>query len=174
LQACDAARRSNCGGTTGTWEFALEKVERIPEFGEWREGEEGDFFVGLENVGEGGRGVVIHGEVSLCDRGDRGDLGDRGDFCVCTQVTDIDCGYLCILPGFDDKDGGNKGSTSGAVACVFSDACEFVHELERAREGGDADEDWAHSSSGDLFIRRRSSRIPRCSTRSNRVLRTAS
>lgn len=142
LQACDAARRSNCDGTTGTCEFlALEKGERIIGFGECGEGvaygEEGDFFVGVENDGEGGRGLVNHGEFSLCDR------GDRGDFCVCTCVTDADLAYLCPLRGFDDRDGGIKGSASGAVTCVFSDACEFVHELERANEGGDADEDWA-------------------------------
>jgi hypothetical protein len=109
----------------------LEKVARMPGFGEC--GEEGDFLVGVEK-GEGGRGVVIHGEFSLCDR------GDRGDFWVCTQVTD-DCVYLCALPCLDDKEGGIKVSTSGAVTCIFSDACEFVHELERAKEGGDADED---------------------------------
>lgn len=103
----------------------------MPGFGEC--GEEGDFLVGVEK-GEGGRGVVIHGEFSLCDR------GDRGDFWVCTQVTD-DCVYLCALPCFDDKEGGIKVSTSGAVTCIFSDACEFVHELERAKEGGDADDD---------------------------------
>lgn len=78
LQACDAARRSNCGGFTGIWDLALEKLERIAWFGEGDEGvvygEEGDFFVGVEN-GEGGRGVDIHGEVSPCD------CGDRGDFC---------------------------------------------------------------------------------------------
>jgi len=166
LQACDAARRSKCGGMTGPCGFAFEKVERILGFCERGEGVahgEGDFFVGVENDGEDGRGVVIHGELSLCDR------GDRGDFCVCTQVTD-DCEYLCPLLCFEDKDG-RKGSTSGAVTCVFSDACEFEYELERANEGGEADED---SSSGDLFIRRCSSRIPRCSTRSSLVLRTAS
>jgi hypothetical protein len=47
--------------------LALEKLERIAGFGECGEGvaygEEGDFFVGVEN-GEAGRGVVIHGEVS--------------------------------------------------------------------------------------------------------------
>jgi len=110
------------------------KFARIPGFGEC--GEEGDFLVGVEK-GEGGRGVVIHGEFSLCDRGDR---GDRGDFWVGKYVTD-DCVYLCALPCFGDKEGGIKVSTSGAVTCLFSDACEFVHELERANEGGDADED---------------------------------
>jgi len=129
LQACDAAHRSNWGGTTGTCEFTLEKVERIPGVGECGEG------VAYGEEGDGGRGVVIHGEAPFCDRGDRGDL------CVCTHVADDDFVYLCILLGFDDRDGGNTGSTSGAVMCVFSDACEFVQELERPNEGGDADED---------------------------------
>lgn len=92
-------------------------------------GEEGDFFVGVENDGEDGRGVVIHGELSPCDRGDRGDLCVTGD-----------CEYLCLPLCFEDRDG-DKGSTSGAVTCVFSDACEFEYEFERASEGGEADED---------------------------------